>query len=285
MMDLEALQQALATFLGSVRYRKFVLETRPRGGLRYWQEQEWRRFTASHPEFAVGEDPLEDAVRICELHGPRKPPQQVLQFCPSLACSGDVYLIPLLQGKQALATVLGVGSAPWNRHLAVMLVGAHNCIITGAPPTDSPPALIARYWCCCSFIEEGNWSLVKPGTTGPFGPASSANPVWGTHELFLDDLRQHLGLERQTYKRAEFTFSTNCKACGACLHQGLARCPQCRAIRIEFDGLEQFVSDQLGCCCLSGAVSDVRDENGNYYWAPYFIDRIRAGEVPQAHTG
>jgi hypothetical protein len=86
-------------------------------------------------------------------------------------------------------------------------------------------------------------------------------------------------LERQTYTGAEFTFSTHCRACGAPLHPGFARCPRCGAIREEFVGLEGFVADRPGCCCLSGALSDVRDADGRYYWAPYFIDRLRAGEA------
>lgn len=195
--------------------------------------------------------------------------------------TGDVYLIPLLPGKQALATVLGLGAPSWNPGFQVMLIGAYNCLVAGSAPTSNPGTVMKRYWCECSFIQEGNWSLVRhiPVSSEKL---SAVDSVWGTHELFLDDLRQNLGLERQTYTGAEFTFSEECAACGGNLHQGFARCPNCRAIREEFRGLERFVADQPGICCLSAAVSDVRDADGQYYWAPYFIDRVRAGEVPSA---
>jgi hypothetical protein len=37
--------------------------------LRFWQEQEWERFIAANPEFAVGMDQLAVAIRVCEIHG------------------------------------------------------------------------------------------------------------------------------------------------------------------------------------------------------------------------
>src|SRR4051812_35615223 len=117
--------------------------------------------------------------------------------------AGDVYLIPLLPGKQAVATVLGLGAPPWNPRLQVMLVGVYDCLVEGDPLADLPGMLAQRYWCVCSFLEEGRWSLVQRGTPPASGQPSSADCVWATHELFLDDLRQRLGLERQTYKGAE----------------------------------------------------------------------------------
>ncbi|VTR98305.1 unnamed protein product [Gemmata massiliana] len=201
---------------------------------------------------------------------------------------GDVYLIPLLPSKQAVATVLGLGIPTWNLLSQVMLIGVYDYLIEGTPPTDLPERLVRPYWCICSFVEEGKWSLIQRGTLAASTGPSSIDSVWATHELFLDDLRQRLGLERQTYTGAEFTFSTHCRECEAVLHQGFARCPKCRAIREEFRGLEQFVADRVGCCCLSGARSDVRDSDGSYYWAPYFIDRVRAGSSggpPDAEPG
>jgi hypothetical protein len=199
--------------------------------------------------------------------------------------AGDVYLVTLQPGKQALATVLGLGAPPWNPRLRVMLVGAYDCLVEGSPPGDLPGLLAQRYWCVCSFVEDGKWALVRRGISAASGQPSTADCVWATHELFLDDLRQRLGLPRQTYTGAEFRFSTHCRGCGAHLHQGFARCPKCQAIREEFLGLERFVADRVGSCCLSGALSDVRDSDGRYYWAPYFIDRVRAGlssGVPEA---
>ncbi len=193
--------------------------------------------------------------------------------------TGDIYLIPLLPGQQVLATILGLGVPPWNPRLAVMLVGVYECLVMDVPAIGFPNTLMQRFWCVCSFVEEGKWSLVRRATPTGSELPSSADSVWATHELFLDDLRQRFGLERQTYKGAEFTFSNDCKGCGTSLHRGFARCPKCPSVREEFRGLERFVADQVGRCCLSGACSDVRDSDGNYYWAPYFIDRVRTGEI------
>jgi hypothetical protein len=188
---------------------------------------------------------------------------------------GDAYLIPLQPGKQAIATIFGLGVPLWNPRLQVMLVGVYNCLVDAAPPSDFLDMLPHRYWCISWFVKQGKWSLIRRGSQETSGKTSTAHSVWGTHELFLDELRQRLGLERQTYKGAEFTFSTHCRVCGAKLYRGFARCPKCRDIREEFHGLEQFVADEVGICQLSGATTDVRDSDGLYYWAPYFIDRVR----------
>src|SRR4051794_27068602 len=90
MVDAVTLRQAFAAFLGEERFRAFVRQLaapemylgrpgshwppesiqpdRPRG-LRYWQQQEWSRFTATHPEFATSAEELARALRICEVHG------------------------------------------------------------------------------------------------------------------------------------------------------------------------------------------------------------------------
>jgi hypothetical protein len=77
MADAVELRQALAAFLGSDRFRKFVQQGVRQGRLRYWQEQEWGRFTAAHPEFAVNLAELAVAIRICELHGDELQPDTV----------------------------------------------------------------------------------------------------------------------------------------------------------------------------------------------------------------
>jgi hypothetical protein len=69
MLDSAALRRAFAEFLGSDRYRKFIQQGFRHGRLRFWQEREWERFTAAHPEFAVGAEELADVVRVCYLHG------------------------------------------------------------------------------------------------------------------------------------------------------------------------------------------------------------------------
>jgi hypothetical protein len=81
MVEMMALRRALAAFLGDERFRKFVRQGFRRGQqLRYWQEQEWSRFTAAHPEFAVGMEVLEVALRICELHDHELLPDTVEVF-------------------------------------------------------------------------------------------------------------------------------------------------------------------------------------------------------------
>ena len=77
---------------------------------------------------------------------------------------------------------------------------------------------------------------------------------------------------------AEFTFTSKCDQCGVSLRKGFARCPACRALRLEFAGWEHCVVDTPGACCLSGATANVLAPDGNYYWAPYFIDLVRAGK-------
>jgi hypothetical protein len=194
---------------------------------------------------------------------------------------GDVYRIPLVSGHHAVVTILGLGHPPWNPSWSVMLAGIHERAILQDAPINWPVTVIERYWCDCAFVADGKWSLVERGTV-PEQKGSLADSVWATYELWLDDVRQSLGFERQTYKGAEFTFSTICNACGAALAEGFARCRKCRTIREEFRGLERFVAEQPGRCCLSGALCDVQEPNGDYYWAPYFIGRVRAGEVTPA---
>jgi hypothetical protein len=69
MVDAVALRRVFGVFLGDERFRKFVHQGFRRGRLRYWQEQEWNRFIAVHPEFAISTEELEVALRVCELHG------------------------------------------------------------------------------------------------------------------------------------------------------------------------------------------------------------------------
>lgn len=80
MADAWALRRALAEFLGDERFRQFVREGFRRGRLRFWQEQEWGRFVAAHPEFAVGANELAAALRICHLHGLELLPDTVEVF-------------------------------------------------------------------------------------------------------------------------------------------------------------------------------------------------------------
>jgi hypothetical protein len=63
------LRRQLAEFLGGDQFRKFVVELRRAGRLRYWQEQAWGRFVATHPDHRLPVHDLLAALRVCELHG------------------------------------------------------------------------------------------------------------------------------------------------------------------------------------------------------------------------
>jgi hypothetical protein len=80
MANAVALRQALAGFLGEDRFWKFVQQGVRRGRLRFWQAQEWDRFTAAYPEFAVRLEELAGVLRICTLHGQELLPDTVEVF-------------------------------------------------------------------------------------------------------------------------------------------------------------------------------------------------------------
>jgi|GEM_PF-3208102 len=70
MPEMIALRTALKSFLGDELYSTFIEKGFDRRGeLRYWQQKEWDRFIAAHPEFTVGPEDLAVAMRICHLHG------------------------------------------------------------------------------------------------------------------------------------------------------------------------------------------------------------------------
>jgi hypothetical protein len=69
MVEPVELRRALAAFLGGNRFRKFARQGFRKGRLRYWQEREWNRFTAAHPEFAAGWEELAAALRTRPLPG------------------------------------------------------------------------------------------------------------------------------------------------------------------------------------------------------------------------
>jgi hypothetical protein len=67
--DAATLRQAFRSFLGDERFAEFIRQFVRVGRLRHWQEEVWAKFVSANPEFAVGEDELRAALRICELHG------------------------------------------------------------------------------------------------------------------------------------------------------------------------------------------------------------------------
>jgi hypothetical protein len=87
MADAASLRAAFATFLGGDRFQEFVRQGFLHGRLRFWQEKEWERFTNLHPEFAVGLQKLEIALRICQLHNQELLPDtvEVVRGCLNFA--------------------------------------------------------------------------------------------------------------------------------------------------------------------------------------------------------
>jgi hypothetical protein len=76
---------------------------------------------------------------------------------------------------------------------------------------------------------------------------------------------------------AEQTLPSDCPHCGTGLYRGSARCRACGSLRPEFEPHAAVVSEMIGCCCASGAESDVKLPTGEYVWAPYFLDMIADG--------
>ena len=70
MANLDASRIAFKSFLGDELYNTFIEKGYDRHGeLRYWQQKEWERFIAVHPEFAISPGDLALAFRVCHLHG------------------------------------------------------------------------------------------------------------------------------------------------------------------------------------------------------------------------
>ena len=80
MAEAAKLRRALAAFLGDAQYQKFVQQGVHHGRMRYWQEQAWGQFTAAHPDFAVNQDELANALRVCHVHGDELQPDTVEVF-------------------------------------------------------------------------------------------------------------------------------------------------------------------------------------------------------------
>ena len=79
-------------------------------------------------------------------------------------------------------------------------------------------------------------------------------------------------------RSVEESLSATCHACGSTIYAGYARCenPKCGSLRKEFEDYPDVVVVERGYCVLSGALSDVRLPNGDYLWAPYFLDFVSA---------
>jgi hypothetical protein len=153
--------------------------------------------------------------------------------------------------------------------------------IYDVPTTEILPELgtvtkLERFCCLPSFIDEGKWKFIRREPVPKPELTKSQATLLGDYRMFIDIIRERVGLERLTYKSAQFTMSPTCPSCGSRLKMGFASCPNCRAVRPEFKGLERYVSEETGFCALSAAATDVKGPDGKYYWAPYFLDMIRA---------
>lgn len=82
-------------------------------------------------------------------------------------------------------------------------------------------------------------------------------------------------------KSYEFTLLKECSHCGSPLSIGLARCrePRCGKLRPEFEQHAAVVSERPGRCMWKSDLTDVRLPDGQYLWAPYFLDALRAGWI------
>lgn len=83
---------------------------------------------------------------------------------------------------------------------------------------------------------------------------------------------------------AEETLPGYCERCHATLYFGLARCRSCGALRPEFEPHLSVVAEKIGACSLSGATSDVCLPNGEYLWAPYFLDMVAKGWLDEDYA-
>jgi len=87
-------------------------------------------------------------------------------------------------------------------------------------------------------------------------------------------------------KSYEFTLLKECPHCGDPLSVGFARCrnPGCAKLRPEFESHAAVVADRLGPCVWSGANTDVKLPTGDYLWAPYFLDAVRAEWLDESYS-
>lgn len=86
-------------------------------------------------------------------------------------------------------------------------------------------------------------------------------------------------MTRAMTKSYEFTLLKTCPHCGLRLPIGFARCQDrgCGKLRPEFEPHARVVTERHGRCAWKGAPTDVRLPGGQYLWAPYFLDALRAG--------
>lgn len=196
---------------------------------------------------------------------------------------GNIYFVPIGDGKFTIAKVLGLG----NRQIGplggdVMLFEVYELLLNKPTLMETKTATVISRWCSFrSFVEEGKWKLAQRDRSTVTESPDSERSLCVGYDIFLDHTRHHLGLPRVKYTGAEFAFSKHCPQCGQKFRFGFARCAECNAVRVEFIGFEQFVSDVAGHCALSGSPTDVKAPNGKYYYAPYFIDMVHEGKFPE----
>ena len=87
-------------------------------------------------------------------------------------------------------------------------------------------------------------------------------------------------------KSYEFTLLRECPHCDDPLPIGFARCrnPACGKLRPEFEAHAAVVSGRFGRCMWNDSRTDVRLPSGDYLWAPYFLDAVRAGWLDSSYS-
>ncbi len=68
-----------------------------------------------------------------------------------------------------------------------------------------------------------------------------------------------------------------CPHCDATLYESLARCPECRQVRPEFEEYESLIQEEQGHCVFSGGMCNVMLPNGDYIWTALFWQGLQDG--------
>lgn len=193
---------------------------------------------------------------------------------------GDIYFVPVGDGKFTIAKVLGLGTHRIVIDVDAMLFEVYEILLNKPVPIEIKGAKVIRRYCSRrSLVLEGNWILLGTNVSTAEEPIDSKRTFWPGYDVIVDEIRQYLGLGRVKYTGAESTLSRYCPKCGE-RFKGFARCAKCKTVRNEFIGLEHCISDIQGVCAFSGGPTDVKAPDGKYYYLTDFIDMVRTGKFP-----
>lgn len=108
---------------------------------------------------------------------------------------GDIFRVPLngTEPKFSFVKVLAIGRE--QRGIWGILVQTYKIVTIESGPSNLPKCQrLCRFCCCASFPEQGRWSLVGNDPETPIETIGREPGVWNTYDLFVDELRQQLGL-------------------------------------------------------------------------------------------